>query len=148
MSAIGKLHDLKSTFCIIGGIQIGGGYGADGGIVIEQSAPIGEITHGADGETVFSRNNNNDMSAVITVLTTSRAYRDLGLLMKTQELTPFVLLPLPFLLRDQTNGDQVSAATCIFVERPNVEKGRTVSEATFRVHLPNASIGALYGINN
>jgi hypothetical protein len=147
MSAIGKLYDLKSTFCLIGGIQIGG-YGADGGLVFEQSAPIGEITHGADGETVFSRNNNNDISCVITVLQTSRAYRDLGLLMKAQELTPFVLLPYPFIMRDATTGDQVSAATAIFVERPNIEKGRTVSEATFRVHLPNASIGALYGLSN
>lgn len=147
MGLIVKTYDLSAVVLTIGPVLVGG-YAEDGGIEIEWSAPIGEVTVGATGLTTFSRNNNTDAVVTITVMETSATYAALGLQMKTQENTPFVILPLPFFMRDNITGDQFSAATSIYLERPTISKGRIAGERQFKLHLPGAAITALYGVQN
>ena len=147
MGLIAKTYDLSAVVCTVGAVVVGG-YGEDGGLEFEQGAPIFEATVGATGLTTLSKNNNTDMIVTISVMETSAAYALLGAQMKIQENTPFVIIPLPFFMRDNITGDQIAAATSIFLERPNMSKGRVAGERQFKLYLPGAAIGALYGTQN
>ena len=146
MGQIMKTYDLSKVILVVGTFKVGG-YGEDGGIEIEQAADIGEVTVGADGESVFSRNNNRLLYVNVTVLETSAAYKNLAAAMKIQEALP-IIIPMPFLMQDLINGDSVQNAYCTFVQRPGMAKGRKVGTRTFRLALPGASSTALYGILN
>lgn len=138
-----KTYDLKSVYLIIGGYRIGG-YGAEGGIEFEFGAPIGEPTIGADGAAVFSRNNDDSMTCRITVLETSKSYRDLATLMAAQrEEAP--IEALNFLMRDDINGDQVKDQYATFMERPAPSKAKKAGERVFVLFLPNAASTAQFG---
>ena len=147
MSQIMKTYDLSKVRCIVGTFVIGG-FAADGGVEIEQAADIGEVTTGATGETVFSANNDKTLFVNITVLETSKSYRNLAALMKLQEARIGPILPLPFLLVDAINGDTISSAYATFVARPGLAKGKTVGERVFRLALPGAAATAIYGALN
>ena len=148
MGLLAKNYDLAKVILTVGGIPLGG-YADDGGIDIAPLAPIHEVSVGADGLTVASRMNNDDALATITFLESSNGYFALAGLMKIQELNPTpVLIPLPFFMIDPINGDVISSAFTIFVDRPTVGKGRTVGERVFTLHLPGAGITAVYGALN
>ena len=147
MGLIAKTYDLSAVACTIGPVIVGG-YAEDGGIEIEWAGTIGEVTHGATGLTTFSRNNNTDAIVTITVQETSAAYAAMGAQMKLQENTPFVIIPQPFILVDSITGDKLSTATSIYLERPQMNKGRVAGERQFKLLLPGAAIGAIYGIKN
>lgn len=142
-----KSYDLSAVVCTLGPILVGG-YGEEGGLEYEWAAPIGEFNVGATGLTTFSRNNNGLLFVNITVMESSLAYNLLGAAMKAQELTPFVIVPIPFFMKDFINGDQIATATSVFEARPTPSKGRTVGERVFRLGLPKAAGSALYGIQN
>lgn len=138
-----KTYDLKAVHLVIGGYLISG-YGADGGIEFEFGAPVGEFSVGADGQGTFSRNNDPSMTATITVMETSRAYRDLATLARAQAAaTP--IPALSFLCRDTVNGDSVSDPNAIFVETPAPSKGKAAGERVFVIVLPNGREDATYG---
>jgi hypothetical protein len=148
MGLIAKSYDLAQVVLVVGGVPIGG-YGEDGGIEIAPVAPIHEVSVGADGLTVASKVNNTDAIATITLNEMSAGYLALAAIMKVQELNPTpLLIPIPFLLIDPSNGDQISSAYTIFVDRPTLSKGRTAGERVFTLHLPGAAIGASYGVLN
>jgi hypothetical protein len=148
MGLIAKSYDLSKVILVVGGVPIGG-YGEDGGIEIEPIAPIHEVSVGADGLTVASKTNNTDARASITLSEMSAGYLALAALMKLQELNPLpVLIPLPFLLVDPSNGDQISSAFVIFLDRPTITKNRTAGQRVFTLHLPGAAISATYGVAN
>lgn len=148
MGLLAKSYDLAKVQLVVGGVPIGG-YGQDGGIEIAPAAPIHEVNTGADGLTVASKMNNTDAIATITVSEMSLGYATLGGLMKAQELNPApVLVPIPFLLIDPSNGDTVSSAFVIFVDRPTLGKARVAGERVFTLHLPGAYVSALYGTAN
>lgn len=147
MGLILKTYNLSAVVCTVGSVIVGG-YGADGGLEVEWSADIGEISHGATGLTTFSRNNNSDATITITVMETSATYAALAAQMKVQENTPFVITPLPFFMRDNITGDQLSTATSVYIQRPAMSKGRVAGERQFKIHLPGASITAIYGAQN
>lgn len=147
MGLILKSYDLAAVVCTLGPV-ICGGYGEEGGLEFEWGAPIGEISEGATGLTTFSRSNNTGCNLTISVMETSASYAALGAQMKIQELTPFVILPIPFFMRDNITGDQIGSATSVYLERPAMNKGRVAGERQFKLYLPGAAIGALYGIQN
>ena len=147
MGLIAKTYDLSAVVCTLGPVSIGG-YGEEGGLEFEQGAPIGEVTVGATGLATFSRSNNKDMIVTITVMETALSYNLLGQQMKVQENTPFVIVPLPFFMRDFITGEQIAAASAFYLERPTITKGRTVGERAFRVYLPGAATSALYAPQN
>lgn len=148
MGLIAKSYDLSKVALTLAGVPLGG-YGEDGGIEVEFQAPIHEVTVGADGLTVASKTNNTDAVATITLSESSAGYARLALLMKAQELNPLpALVPLAFMLLDPINGDTISTAFAIFIDRPTVSKGRTAGDRVFTIHLPGAAITATYGVAN
>ncbi len=148
MGLIAKSYDLAKVILVVGGVPIGG-YGNDGGVEVEWLAPIFEVSVGADGLTVGSKQNNTDATAVITLSEMSAGYLALAGAMKLQEFDPSpALIPLTFLLLDPSNGDQISTAFVMFTDRPTMGKGRTAGDRVFRLHLPGASINATYGVAN
>jgi hypothetical protein len=140
-----KTYDLASVYLIIGGYRIGG-YGEEGGIEFEYGADIGETKVGADGQATFSRNNNDSMIVTITVMETSKSYKDLAALMQAQ-IDAETIEALAFLMEDEINGDKIRAAYATFLTRPTPNKGRTVGERAFKVFLPNAATEAQFGAN-
>jgi hypothetical protein len=148
MSATARTYDLNQVQLMIGGVVLGG-YGADGGIEIAPTSDLYEVTTGADGLTVASRLNDNDAVATLTLSERSTGYAALMALVKVQQLaaTP-VLVPLPFLLLDPINGDQVSAAQTIFLSLPTISKSRTAGDRVLTMHLPNGMSNAIFGVLN
>lgn len=136
-------YDLKAVDVVIGGVLLRG-YGPDDAVSFERAAPIGEVTTGGDGEHAFSRNNNDAMFCTLTLMETSQAYRDVASLMQAQEAqTP--IARLSFVMRDRINGDTCSSNRATFVEGPVPSKGKAVGTRTFRLFLPGALVGAVFG---
>jgi hypothetical protein len=138
-----KTYDLNAVYLLIGGYQIGG-YGADGGIEVEWTSPIGEMTIGADGLGTFSRNNDASASVTITVMETSRSYRDLATLMQAQDAEESISA-LGFLLRDEVNGDEIAEEYPVFTDRPGVSKTKKAGERVFKLNLPSAALNTKFG---
>ena len=145
MGTLAKSYDLAQVQCILGGVIVGG-YGEEGGLEIAPAAdgPFTAST-GADDLTVFSKTNNTDSIATITVSEKAASYAGLGALMKVQAngLVP-VIVPLFFSLFDPSSGETVTSAYPVFVQRPTVTKGRVAGERIFVVHLPGAATSTLY----
>lgn len=143
MSIKPKTYDLKAVYLTIGGYEIGG-YGTDGGIEFAMGAPIGEGVIGADGAGTFSRNNDKSMTCTITVMETSKSYRDLATLARNQAAeTP--IGALAFLCRDTINGDEVSEPYAVFMEHGVPSKAKAAGERVFVIWLPNGAEDAKYG---
>lgn len=138
-----KTYDLKKVLVTIGGYRIGG-WGNDGGIELAYQSPVGELSTGADGQSTFSRNNDPVMIATITVMETSRSYRDLYTLARAQAATD-AITPLAFLLKDPISGDAVADDYATFVETPAPSKAKTAGERVFVVALPNARDNSKFG---
>ena len=136
-------YDLKANDVVIGGVLIRG-YGPDDAVSYERAAPLGEITTGADGEHAFSRNNNDLWFVTLTLMETSQAYRDVASLYQAQQAeTP--IARLSYVHRDRINGDVCSSNRATFVEGPVPSKGKAVGTRSFRIALPGAELGAVFG---
>jgi hypothetical protein len=148
MGLIAKTYDLAKVILVVGGVPITG-YGEDGGIEIEFTGPIHEVTEGADGLTVASKTNLTDAVATITLSEKAAGYLALATAMRLQEQDPSpVLLPVPFLLTDPSNGDVTSAAFTIFMARPTITKNRLAGERVFTMHLAGVAVTQIYGAAN
>lgn len=143
-----KGYDLKRVVCSVGGVVISG-YGDSDAVSVAWDSDLQESRKTADGDVLYSRNNDGSMTVTITLHQRSRAYALLAGLMQTQILaedTTGVLAPLPFMLQDLANGDNISAADCVFLNRPAPSKGKTVGDVQFKLHLPKAI--AVFGALN
>lgn len=138
-----KTYDLKAVYLTIGGYRIGG-YGASGGVSMAYGADIATPTVGADGEAAVSRSNDNSMTATITVMETSKSYRDLATLQAAQ-MAQEAITRLEFSLEDEINGDKFSDQYAVFLNRPDVAKGKGVGERVFKVFLGSAAETAKFG---
>jgi hypothetical protein len=140
-----KTYDFSRVLLIVGGFEISG-YGEDGGIEFEYPSDTLEHVAGADGQVTVSRTNDNRMIAHITVMETSRAYRDLATLARTQA-AQLAIGPLPFLMRCLTTGDEVPEQFAAFIQLPTPNKAKTAGERVFDILLPNAKKLAKFGSN-
>lgn len=139
-----KTYDLKSVVCTVGGVGING-YGETDAIGFEWDEEIVSRTVTADGQTIYSRNNNRGLMATITLSQKSRAYTLLSGLLEAQHgdnlgIAPPFIPPLPFFLVDPSNGDTISSGECVFVTRPASDKGKTVGEVQFQLHMPSPKV--------
>lgn len=145
-----KTYNIAGNTVIIGGYDLGG-YGEDGGLEYEFAEDIGEMTVGALGDAAFSYNYNDLVFVNVTVMETTRTYRDLYTLLAAQ-LTALrqglPITPLNYFHQDANNGDLVTSAYAAFIQRPGPTKQRTVSERTFRLALPGAGESMVLGANN
>lgn len=140
-----KTYDLTKVFLIVGGYRIGG-FGESGGIEIEWSSGVAEPTVGADGEAAISRTNDNSAKVTITVMETSKSYRDLAELYQAQKGQDAVQR-LEFLCEDTISGDKVTDQFAVFTAMPGISKARKVGERKFELFLPNALENAVFGGN-
>ena len=144
-----KTYNIKAVTAILGSFPLGGGYGEDGGLEFEWDADLFEVTVGADGETAYSRTNNDNVTLTITVMESSRAYKDLATLMQAQLLlvdNGAPIAPLNFSMYDPINGDSCASQYAVFLNRPAPSKSGTIGEREFRISLNNAA--ALFGTKN
>ena len=138
-----KTYKLSNVYLLLGGYRIGG-FGESGGVEFEYGADLGEATVGADGQTTFSYSNDNTMTATITVMETSKSYKDLAALMQAQ-VAQEVISRLEFLMNDEVNGDKISDKYATFVTRPTPNKAKKAGERVFKILLPNAGETAKFG---
>lgn len=150
MSKILKSYGIAGSTVILGGFDLGG-YGEDGGLEYEFASDIGEMTVGSLGDTVFSHNFNDLVFVNITVLESTKTYRDLFGLMNAQLLLMrqgLPILPLNWYHLDAFNGDLVKCPYPTFVQRPGPSKKKKVSERVFRLALPGAGEDMIMGALN
>jgi hypothetical protein len=144
-----KQYDLKRVICTIGGAAVSG-YGEEDAIGLEWDEDIFERTVTADGQTVYSKNNNRGLMVTITVMQSSRAYLLLAAQMElqtgdTRGVPVPIFTPLPFFLVDPSNGDTIGGAA-VFMTRPAPGKSKTVGEVQFQLHIGSPVIA--YGLAN
>lgn len=132
-----KTYDLDKVLGTLGGYRIGG-HGETGAFEFEMASDIGDHSVSADGQVTFSRNNDKRVILTITVMETSVSYKDLGVLMKAQQLQS-PIEPLVFFMQDSINGDEVEEQYATFLTRPGPSKGKKVGERQFKLLLPNAA---------
>ncbi len=143
-----KTYNLKTVLVTVGAVSVGG-YGEDGGVVVEWDSDLFEVTVGADGETVHSRINNDNAKVTITVLETSQAYNLLSLSMQTQIAevdSGLGLLPKVFAIVDPATGDGLVSAYATFLNRPGMAKNKKPGNREFRLALTTPL--AVYGAAN
>jgi len=142
-------YDLTAVMLLIGGVVVTG-FGDGDVISFTHPEDLTEPTVGADGQTVFSKLANDDMECEIILLPTSKAYTLLYALLVAQH-PPGIgvkILPLPFLCQDTINGETVSSAGAVFLNRPEVTMGKTVGERVFRMYLPKAGATFIANVGN
>jgi len=126
-------YDLRSVQCTVGSLAISG-YG-DGGVSISWESANFERTPNADGRgSTYSALNDKGATASIEVGLNSQAYKVLDSLMRTQ-LQSGGDLNIGFFLRDPSNGDTVRSRTCVFMNQPDIAKGKTATTATFELSI-------------
>lgn len=150
MAALGlellKTYDFKENDIVVGGHRLSG-FAEDGGVEYDMASDIAEHISGADGQVTASKNNDNRMVATITVMETSRAYAVLAELMQSQQQSK-TYGPLPYLHRDNINGDLVKSKYAVFLNRPGPSKARAAGEREFRILLPYAADKVKFGPSN
>lgn len=146
MTALKNYNFKDGVVLIIGGRQIGG-FAEDGGVEYEFPSDIYEHISGADSQVTISQLNDHRMIATITLMETSKSYRDLFQMLRTQE-AQLIKLPLSYLHRDQINGDQVLSGSAVFLGYPAPSKSRTAGEREFRILLPHGAKSYLAGSQN
>lgn len=139
-----RTYDLKLVICTIGSVAISG-YGETDAIGIEWDEEIVTDTVTADGDHIYSRNNNRGMTVTITLSQKSRAHGLLAGLLETQHgellgVAPPVILPLPFTLIDGSTGETIFSADTVFASRPASSKNKTVGEVQYVLKLPRPKV--------
>jgi hypothetical protein len=138
-----KSYDLKLVICTIGGVAISG-YGENDAVGIEWSGPIAEPKVTADGDYIYSRTNDRGMTITLTLSQKSRAHLLLYGLTETQHgdnagVHPPIMIPLPFLLVDPSNGEIISGPAVV-LDRPAPSKGKTVGEVQYKLHIGSPKV--------
>ena len=134
-----KLYDLKNVLCTVGGATISG-YGEEDALRFEWASDLVVQTVCADGSTVLTRSKDRRLTAILTLMQTSGAIPLLRASLELQHGDSSVplptMLPIPFYMLDPTLGDFVTGG-CVFLNRPDFGKRRTVGEIEFRLLLPS-----------
>lgn len=136
-----KAYNLKLVVCTVGGVPVSG-YGEDDAIGLEWDEALREKTVTADGQTIYSMNNNRGLTVTLTLSQKSYARTLLDALLEAQTgdnvgISPPLILPLPFALIDPSTGESYLSLDCVFITRPAASKGKTVGEVEYELHLPN-----------
>jgi hypothetical protein len=138
-----RTYDLARVNLVIGTFAISG-FGDGDAIVIEPVESAGEVTHGADGDATFSRSNVKTHTVTISLMATSKAYKDLMGLYDVQRLEA-PIAELPFLMQDEITGDLVRSRYFVFTDVPAITKSKTVSGVEIKGFINRPTI--VYGAN-
>lgn len=141
-------YNLDAVFLMIAGIRVTGF--SDGDVIsFEHPEDLVDPIVGADGVVVMSGMSNDHMIATILLQPTSKAYPLLyAELVAQHPATGAVQIePLSFICRDSINGETISTANAVFLNRPAPIMGKTVGEREFRLYLENAGRDMVANIN-
>jgi hypothetical protein len=119
------------------------GYGEGGAISLSPENDIHSLTIGQDGAVAVSKNLNNLVMAEITLLQTSRTYRQLARLATAQYQTG--IIQCNFFYRDPDTGDQVIEPNAIFQTIPSIEAEAEATDRTISIALPHARDQMTFG---
>lgn len=144
-----KTYNLALLQLSVGGRKIGG-FGAEGGVTITWGGDLFDVQVGADGEAVASFNNDQSAIVEITVMESSKGYRDLAELQAKQlgEVRTGPLGRMEVRMKDPINGDKLADQYGVFLNRPEMTKGKVAGERVFRISCPNAGASLEMGTGN
>lgn len=138
MSAPLRTYDLGKVNLVIGSFSITG-FGDGDAVTIEPIEAVGEVTHGADGHATFSRSNVRTHTVTISLMATSKAYKNLMSLYEVQRLEA-PIEELAFLMEDEITGDLVRSRYFVFTDVPGITKAKTVSGVEIKGVINNPTI--------
>lgn len=132
-------HNLALVQFSVGGRKIGG-FGTEGGLTITWGSDLFDVQVGADGQAVASVTNDQSAIVEVTVMESSKGYRDLAELLKKQlgEARVGALGRMEVRMKDPINGDKVSEQYGVFLNRPEISKAKVAGERVFRIFCANA----------
>jgi len=144
-----QFYNFRANAVMIGGARIRG-FGEDGGIEYSFDSAIHEKMVSPDGQTVYSKQNNYDVQATITLHAQSTGHQWLWNLLQSQVFTTDNqgIVPIPFKHIDQTNGDLIICPNIVFMDFPEPNKGQNVSNVEYVIDLPNAAFTMQQGVKN
>ncbi len=131
-----KTYDPSAIILIINGLRIEGG-GETAFVDFEAASPRASDAVSVTGEVTVNRNADRRVYATITVMQTSVACRLLDQIMRAQAALPSYV-PMPFLMIDPVNGDEIASTEAVFIESALPSQGKTAGERTFKLLLPQA----------
>ncbi len=141
-------YNLSAVFLMIQGIEVTG-FGDGDVITFTHPEDLVEPVVGADGEVVMSGLSNDHMECEIILLPTTAAYALLYQLLVEQHPATGAkrIESLSFICRDTINGETVTSAQAVFLNRPEVTMGKTVGERVFRLYLPDGGRDMVPSVN-
>jgi len=145
-----KTYNLAAIQFSVGGRKIGG-FGADGGVTVTWNADLAEVVIGALGDAVANVSNDRGALVEVTVLESSKGYKDLAELQKAQlaELQDGGTYGrMEVRMNNPINGDTLRDQYGIFLNRPEMAMGKTAGERVFRIACPNAGANLDMGTAN
>lgn len=139
-----KTYDAKQVVLMVADRRIDSGY-ADGVFVtVEISAQDWNTKTGTDGEKARSRSNDNGAIAKVKLMQTSLGNNTLSQLRNLDVNSTNGAGVGSFLLQDLSGGMVLRAEHCWIQKRPNVERGREVSELEWTIELADVE-GDIHG---
>ena len=131
-------NNLSNVILTVGFGLISGGFGSTDAITVENEEEAVTMVFGGTGHAVANYNNVDALKVSITLMQTSLAYTIMSATMEAQFLAaraPGPIVPLPFMMVDNNNGDTIAALRTVFTERPVMTKAKGVTEAVFVLSL-------------
>jgi len=139
-----KTYDLKNVVLIVGPSRVEG-FGETDAIGFEWNSDIVTPTVTADGQYIYSRNNDRGLMVTLTISQKSSAYLFLAFFLEAQHgdnlgIHPPVIIPLGFAMIDPSTGESITSFDCVFISRPAPSKNKLIGEVQFKLHLPNPKV--------
>ena len=132
-------YSFEATKLNVGGLDITG-YGESMGIALAWETDALVPSTGIDGEVTYSLISNKNALMTVTVMNTSKGYRDLAALQRAQETqvkAGISLNIMTVMYVDPFIGDTITSAKGRLLNRPNLSKGAVAGEVEFRIHIAN-----------
>ena len=144
-----KFHNFKSNVIMLNGFRLYG-FGDEDGVTYSPDADIHSKTTSIDGQPLYSKQNNFDLQATITVHAKSKAHKRLWALLKAQNLAAdnVDLVPYVWKHKDPTSGDLITCPQAIFMEYPEISKSRDLEMYEYTIDLPSALLTTALGVKN
>ncbi len=144
-------YNWRSTFLTLGPYR-GGGWSGDGGITVSPGSDFAERVKSGDGlDTVL--NYSNDYDAIVELVVHERAtfYRDvmtLATAVRDAVANGTPVPVFPFGLEDTIGGDRMRGPEFGFLVLPNMDKGKSATDRTIRLVVPDGYRTAVFGTLN
>jgi hypothetical protein len=133
-----RAYNLKSQSITINGVPLSE-FGDTDALSVAPEADLYTSTVTADGTANRSRTNDNRHTATLTLKQNGVGHL---LLMQTLALQEASTVPVPFafVVRDIVTGERLIEPQALIRRRPDIVRGRDVSDAVWTIDLPSPQI--------